>query len=85
MFTTLRPTAAAAALAHAPAVIGPAADGGYWLLGLTAPMPSLFEDIAWGSASVFAQTLAKLPVGTPQLETLSDLDTPNDLANWPGL
>lgn len=77
--------AAAAALAGAPAVIGPAADGGYWLLGLAAPMPDLFEGIDWGSASVLAQTIAKLPADTPHLETLSDLDTPQDLANWPGL
>jgi rSAM/selenodomain-associated transferase 1 len=78
-------TAAAAALTHAPAVIGPAADGGYWLLGLATPMPELFQAIAWGTENVFAQTLAKLPPGTPHLESLADLDTPVDLANWPGL
>ena len=77
--------AAAKALATAPAVIGPAADGGYWLLGLAAPLPGLFEDIDWGTGTVFAQTLAKLPAGTPRLETLADLDTPEDLAHWPGL
>jgi rSAM/selenodomain-associated transferase 1 len=78
-------TDAAAALAHHPAVIGPAADGGYWLLGLAVPMPALFRDVAWGTASVLATTLARLPAETPRLETLSDLDTPDDLANWPGL
>jgi hypothetical protein len=77
--------AAAAALASAPAVIGPAADGGYWLLGLAVPMPQLFTDIEWGTGSVLAATLAKLPPGTPRLDTLSDLDTPEDLAHWPGL
>jgi rSAM/selenodomain-associated transferase 1 len=77
--------AAAAALATAPAVIGPAADGGYWLLGLAAPAPQLFTDMAWGTGSVLATTLARLPAGTPQLDTLSDLDTPDDLARWPGL
>jgi rSAM/selenodomain-associated transferase 1 len=76
---------AAAALEHAPAVIGPAADGGYWLLGLAAPMPALFTGIDWGTGRVLAQTWAKLPQGTPKLETLADLDTPEDLANWPGL
>lgn len=78
-------TGGAAALAKSPAVIGPAADGGYWLLGLAAPMPPLFENITWGTASVLAETLAKLPPDTPRLETLSDLDTPEDLAQWPGL
>ena len=78
-------TSAAAALVTASAVIGPAADGGYWLLGLAAPMPQLFIDIAWGTDAVLAATLAKLPLGTPRLETLSDLDTPEDLARWPGV
>lgn len=78
-------TAAATALATAPAVIGPAADGGYWLLGLALPMPALFENIGWGTGTVLAETLAKLPAGTPRLETLADLDTPQDLAHWPGL
>ncbi len=77
--------AAAAALAAAPAVIGPAADGGYWLLGLAAPMPQLFTGIVWGTGTVLADTLARLPPDTPHLETLSDLDTPEDLARWPGL
>jgi rSAM/selenodomain-associated transferase 1 len=77
--------AAATALEHAPAVIGPAADGGYWLLGLAVPMPDLFENIAWGTGTVLAETLARLPPGTPQLETLADLDTPEDLARWPSL
>jgi uncharacterized protein len=76
---------AAAALAHHPAVIGPAADGGYWLLGLSVPFPAVFRDVAWGTGSVLATTLARLPAETPQLETLSDLDTPDDLAHWPGL
>lgn len=76
---------AAAALVHHPAVIGPAADGGYWLLGLAVPMPAVFRDMEWGTGSVLATTLARLPAETPQLETLSDLDTPEDLAQWPGL
>jgi uncharacterized protein len=77
--------AAATQLVDHPAVIGPAADGGYWLLGLAAPQPAVFVDIAWGTGSVLATTLARLPAGTPCLATLSDLDTPDDLAHWPGL
>jgi rSAM/selenodomain-associated transferase 1 len=76
---------AAAALAHHPAVIGPAADGGYWLLGLAAPHPAVFRDVEWGTGSVLSTTLARLPAETVRLETLSDLDTPDDLAHWPGL
>lgn len=76
---------AAAALSDAPVVIGPAEDGGYWLLGIAAAMPALFEDVSWGTSAVFAETVAKL--GTPPvlLETLADLDRPEDLARWPGL
>lgn len=77
--------AAAAALATAPAVIGPAQDGGYWLLGLSAPAPQLFTGIDWGTGAVLAATLARLPADTPRLVTLSDLDTPEDLVRWPGL
>lgn len=77
--------AAAAALAGHPAVIGPAEDGGYWLLGLATPAPELFHDIAWGTDSVLAATLARLDPATPRLATLADLDRPDDLPRWPGL
>lgn len=80
--------AAAAALAIAPATIGPAEDGGYWLLGLARPVPGVFERIDWGTEVVFAQTLERLrganldPVVLPML---ADLDRPEDLARWPDL
>ncbi|WP_211257528.1 TIGR04282 family arsenosugar biosynthesis glycosyltransferase [Muricoccus aerilatus] len=80
--------AAAAALESHPAVIGPAEDGGYWLLGLREPMPSLFEPMAWGTETVFAETMTRFAAGgvTPALlETLADLDRPEDLARWPEL
>lgn len=40
-------------------VLGPAADGGYYLIGLKRPHPSLFQEIAWSTAAVFSQTLAR--------------------------
>jgi rSAM/selenodomain-associated transferase 2/rSAM/selenodomain-associated transferase 1 len=78
-------TAACAALARADAVIGPALDGGYYLIGLRRPLPALFRGIAWGGADVLAQTLASartLSVRVEQLETLGDVDVPADLALW---
>ena len=39
-------------------VIGPAKDGGYYLLGMKAPTPTLFEDIEWSTPTVFAETVA---------------------------
>lgn len=40
-------------------VLGPAADGGYYLIGLSAFHGRLFEDIAWSTERVFEQTLAR--------------------------
>jgi rSAM/selenodomain-associated transferase 1 len=75
---------AAAALAAGRAAIGPAEDGGYWLLALPRPCPQAFAGIDWGSERVFAQTLPRL--GEPLiLETLADLDRPQDLLRWPRL
>ena len=80
--------AAAAALRDAPAVIGPAEDGGYYLLGLRTPMPFLFEAMPWGTDLVFTITRERLAcrgVVPALLPMLADLDRPEDLARWPGL
>ena len=80
--------AAADALRSAEAVIGPAADGGYWLLGIAKPMPFLFEGIPWSTERVAAITLERLlsrGIRPVILDTLSDLDRPEDLARWPDL
>lgn len=79
---------AAKALASAPAVIGPAEDGGYYLLGLNAPAPWLFTDMDWGTETVFEETMRRFAAHgvTPAvLEPLADLDRPEDLARWPEL
>ena len=65
------------------AVFGPAEDGGYVLVGL-ARMPSapLFEDIAWGTATVMPETRVRLQhLGWrwQELATLWDVDRPEDL------
>jgi uncharacterized protein len=39
-------------------VIGPAQDGGYYLIGLKRPHPELFTNITWSTSTVFAETLA---------------------------
>jgi len=44
-------------LKHRDVVIGPAMDGGYYLIGLRAPTPVLFEGVEWGSNRVLAQTI----------------------------
>jgi rSAM/selenodomain-associated transferase 1 len=44
-------------LKHRDVVIGPAMDGGYYLIGLRAPAPALFEGVAWGTNRVLLQTV----------------------------
>ncbi len=71
------------ALQGSDLVLGPALDGGYYLIGLTGPRPFLFHDIAWGSPSVLAQTLAKAhTLKVSQLTALHDIDRPEDLAHF---
>ncbi|MEX2216058.1 MAG: TIGR04283 family arsenosugar biosynthesis glycosyltransferase [Phycisphaeraceae bacterium] len=64
-------------------VIGPAADGGYYLLGLRRLVPRVFENIDWGGADVLAQTLARAAdagLSVMRMCVLRDIDTPDDLA-----
>ncbi len=66
-------------------VFGPAADGGYYLVGLVKPIPELFCGIQWSSEVVLAQSLEilrRLCIQPALLETLSDLDRPEDAAEW---
>ena len=63
-------------------VLGPAFDGGYYLIGLRTLVPALFEGIAWGSDSVLCDTLARardLRLSVALLEPWYDVDTPGDL------
>jgi hypothetical protein len=64
------------------AVLLPAEDGGYVLIGMRVPRPEVFEGIAWGSERVLAQTRARLgALGLRWSEpaTLWDVDRPDDL------
>lgn len=68
------------------AVIGPASDGGYVLLGLRRYSPQLFHDINWGSDRVFSETYEKLKQlgwDWKKLNNLRDIDTPVDLLDFP--
>jgi rSAM/selenodomain-associated transferase 1 len=64
-------------------VLGPAADGGYYLIGLRRPAPELFDQISWSTAQVLNQTVEaarRLSLSIHRLETLADVDEPSDLA-----
>jgi rSAM/selenodomain-associated transferase 2/rSAM/selenodomain-associated transferase 1 len=77
-----------AALKTNPVVFGPATDGGYYLIGLTRPVPELFQSIAWGTESVLAQSqeiLSRNLFKPALLKPLDDLDRPEDLTAWQNL
>ncbi len=74
-------------LEHHPLVLGPAQDGGYYLIGLREPQPQLFEGIPWSSGAVLATTVERaqqLGLVPTYLPLLSDIDRPEDLDRWQG-
>lgn len=65
-------------------VAGPAADGGYYLIGMKNLYPELFKGISWSTPDVFKQTLFKiksLKASYALLPVLSDIDRPEDLTD----
>lgn len=65
-----------------PVVLGPAIDGGYYLIGLRSFEPRLFADIPWGSAGVLEATLdqcRRLDLTCALLPRRRDVDRPEDL------
>jgi uncharacterized protein len=67
-------------------VLGPAADGGYYLIGLRRAIPELFQSIAWSTATVRTKTLeiaTALNLSYALLPELSDIDRPEDLIHLP--
>ena len=74
------------ALEHNTAVIGPSADGGYYLLGITEFLPQIFLNKQWGTSSVLPNTLKDLKSIKHHLLTeKNDVDTFLDLEEHPTL
>jgi rSAM/selenodomain-associated transferase 1 len=70
------------ALENNDVVIGPAADGGYYLLGMKKLQADLFQNIPWSTDRVYAETIAVLQQHNLRyhtLETLTDVDEEKDL------
>jgi uncharacterized protein len=70
-----------AALTNCDLVLGPAADGGYWLIALRQAQPALFQGIPWSTGAVLRETMARaeragLRVGL--LRERADIDTEKD-------
>jgi len=76
-------TAAHKALGKHDVVLGPAVDGGYWLIGLQVPCPALFNGIQWSTKNVLRETLTsseKAGLSVHLLRELADVDTIEDWA-----
>ncbi len=66
-------------------VIGPAFDGGYYLLGMKKIYGELFKNVAWSTDSVFKSTMEiaqQNNLSVAVLKTLQDIDTEDDLKSW---
>jgi len=67
------------------AVIAPAEDGGYVLIGLNAPQPSLFESMDWGTEKVMEETRHRVKRASISIHELAeqwDVDTADDWARY---
>ncbi|NBC10020.1 MAG: DUF2064 domain-containing protein [Bacteroidetes bacterium] len=76
------------ALDEADFVIGPALDGGYYLLGMKQPTPQLFQNMPWSTSQVCAvtqQRIRQLGKTYRLVDTLSDIDYASDWEQhgWP--
>lgn len=79
---------AANALTTRDVVIGPATDGGYWLIGLARWIPEVFADIPWSQPNTLETTRARLATvnaSVAYLDEKSDIDTLEDLRRHPDL
>lgn len=75
------------ALSNADLCLGPSADGGYYLVACRAVTSALFEGVRWGTNEVLDTTIRKAGesgLRLSLLETLHDIDTPDDLARLRG-
>lgn len=68
-------------------VIGPASDGGYYLIGFSHDLfiSEVFEDISWSTATVFRETLSRIESVTSEVHVLpewADIDTKSDLQKF---
>lgn len=73
------------ALEEHDVVLGPARDGGYWLIGLRSPQPMLFTGMPWSTDRVFAETKRRAhehDLRVAVLRELSDVDMITDWERW---
>lgn len=71
-----------AALGDSDVVLGPTADGGYYLIGMTRPQPAAWEVRRYGTGTVFDETASRLRragLRVAEIDPCRDVDTPEDL------
>lgn len=71
-------------LREVPLVLGPTTDGGYWLIGLSARAPGLFQGMRWGTRHVLDETRRRaehLGLELAELQETFDVDRPEDLGS----
>ena len=69
-------------------VLGPAGDGGYYLIGMKQARAELLTDMPWSTDQVMPETMRRLQICGIKpllLEMLHDCDRPEDLSRWPWL
>ena len=63
-------------------VLGPSTDGGYYLIGVSKPIPEIFEDVEWSTPGVLTQTIDRVQQAGHTLGLVPpyfDVDTPEEL------
>jgi len=63
-------------------LVGPATDGGYWLLGLKRSQPALFWGIPWSTDQVLGETLRRCKEAKLKIDLMGILEDVDDLAAW---
>lgn len=63
-------------------VIGPAQDGGYYLLGMRNFHPEVFQEIDWSTGSVYKQTIRKMENALGSISTLEMLNDVDTIEDW---
>jgi uncharacterized protein len=70
------------ALTNSDLVLGPASDGGYYLIGMKHLHPNLYEGITWSTSTVLAETLKRAKIAGLSVYLLPQLDDVDTAADW---
>ena len=66
-------------------VLGPALDGGYYLIGMRRPIPQIFDNMPWSGSELLSATISRaesLKLAIALLDNKDDIDTHADLMRW---